>query len=99
MSQLIVHAGDFTFLARFEDLRSMPFIAETARLEWMIAEALDAPVLPARALAQFDDGEAETVPELFLQPSLRLIACRWPALEIWSAHQAGGNIEALTRRA
>lgn len=97
-ARLVRYGGNFAdFLAGFEDLRSMPFIAETARLEWMIAEALDAPVLPACSLSQLDDGEDETVPELFLQPSLRLIVCRWPALEIWSAHQAGGNIEALAR--
>jgi hypothetical protein len=97
-ARLVRYGGNFaSFLAGFEDLRSMAFIAETARLEWVIAEALDAPVLPACSLAQFDDGEAETVPELFLQPSLRLVVCRWPALEIWSAHQAGGNIEALAR--
>jgi len=97
-ARLVRYGGNFAdFLAGFEDLRSMPFIAETARLEWVIAEALDAPVLPACTLAQLDDGEADTVPELFLQPSLRLIVCRWPALEIWSAHQAGGNIESLAK--
>ncbi|MDL2406801.1 DNA-binding domain-containing protein [Rhizobium calliandrae] len=97
-ARLVRYGSNFAhFLAGFEDTRPMSFIAETARLEWMIAEALDAPALPGCTLDQFDDGEAEAVPELFLQPSLRLFVCRWPALEIWSAHQAGGNTETLAR--
>ncbi|MBB3387854.1 hypothetical protein FHT82_000574 [Rhizobium sp. BK275] len=97
-ARLVRYGGNFSrFLAVFEDIRSMPFIAETARLEWMIAEALDAPALPGCSLEQLGDGEADTAPELFLQPSLRLLVCRWPALEIWSVHQAGGNVEALAK--
>ncbi|MBW8789108.1 MAG: DUF2063 domain-containing protein, partial [Rhizobium leguminosarum] len=37
----------------------------------------------------------DTMPELILQPSLRLLFCRWPALDIWSAHQASGDLEQL----
>lgn len=97
-ARLVRYGDNFArFLSGFEGSRSMPFIAETARLEWMIAEALDAPALPSCSLDQLKDGEADTVPELFLQPSLRLLVCRWPALESWSAHQAGGNTEALAR--
>ena len=97
-ARLVRYGGNFAgFLAGFEDIRSMPFIAETARLEWMIAEALDAPAWPGCVLDQLEDGEADTVPHLFLQPSFRLLVCRWPALEIWSAHQADGNLELLTK--
>jgi hypothetical protein len=94
-ARLVRYGGNFAdFLVGFEDVRSMPFVAETARLEWMIAEALDAPALLGCTMDQLEDVE-DAVPELFLQPSLRLLVCRWPALEIWSAHQAGGNIEGL----
>jgi hypothetical protein len=97
-ARLVRYGGNFAdFLAGFDDIRAMPFVAETARLEWRIAEALDAPVLAACTLAELDGGGADTVPELFLQPSLRLLLCRWPALTIWSAHQAGGDIEALAK--
>jgi hypothetical protein len=95
-ARLVRYGDSFAdFLSGFEDIGAMPFVAETARLEWAIAEALDAPVPAACGLEQLDGGDAETVPELTLQPSLRLLVCRWPALEIWSAHQAGGNIETL----
>lgn len=95
-ARLVRYGGNFArFLARLDDLSEMPFIADTARLEWLIAEALDAPVLPACGLEQLDDGLEETVPELRLQPSLRLMLSRWPALMIWSAHQAGGDLDTL----
>jgi hypothetical protein len=95
-ARLVRYGGNFAqFLSRFDDLRGMPFIADTARLEWLIAEALDAPVLPACGLDQLDDGLGETLPELRLQPSLRLMLSRWPALRIWSAHQAGDDLETL----
>ena len=74
----------------------MPFIADTARLEWLIAEALDAPALPPASWSNSHDGvDEDTMPELILQPSLRLLFSRWPALDIWSAHQAGGDLEQL----
>ncbi len=95
-ARLVRYGGNFArFLARLDDLSEMPFIADTARLEWLIAEALDAPVLPACGLEQLDDGVDGTLPELRLQPSLRLMLSRWPALRIWSAHQAGGDLETL----
>ena len=85
------------FVASFEGTRTMPFVAETALLEWRIAEAFDAPTLPACSLAQLCEGRADAVPSLVLQPSLRLLVCRWPALEIWSAHQPGSELASLGR--
>jgi hypothetical protein len=75
----------------------MPFVADVARLEWLIAEALDAPVIQPLSVAEFTTIGATWVPEIRLQPSLRLLFSRWPALEIWSAHQPGGDLDALSR--
>ena len=75
----------------------MPFVAETARLEWAIAEALDAASLPATAVAALDGDDGEATPELVLQPSLRFVISHWPVLSIWSAHQDGGDLEKLER--
>jgi len=95
-ARLVRYGSDFAdFLGRLEDLKAMPFIADTARLEWLIAEALDAPVLTSAAMAELSRGGEGTMPDLILQPSLRLLFCRWPALDIWSAHQASGDLERL----
>ena len=95
-ARLVRYGGKFAdFLSGLEEVCAMPFIADTARLEWQIAEALDAPALPGCALSDLQGGDADTVPELVLQPSLRLLFFRWPVLEIWSAHQPDGDLEQL----
>ncbi|TIR31868.1 MAG: DUF2063 domain-containing protein [Mesorhizobium sp.] len=89
--RLVRYGSDFPhFLRTFEGLAEMPFVAETARLEWAIAEALDAASLPALSLAALDSDTSRPTPELILQPSLRLVMSHWPVLSIWSAHQNGG---------
>lgn len=88
-------AGFAAFLAQLEATAQMPFVAETARLEWGIAEALDAPRMRPCRLIELYDGLSSGSFGLFLQPSLRLILCRWPALTIWAAHQEGGNPDGL----
>lgn len=88
-------AGFAPFLARFEGTAHMPFVSEVARLEWKIAEALDAPLARPSTLIELYEGLSSGSFALFLQPSLRLVLCRWPALSIWAAHQPGGDPERL----
>jgi hypothetical protein len=96
--RLVRYGANFAgFLGRLDDLRSMPFVADVARLEWLIAEALDAPLAQPRLLAELTARDAATMPEVRLQPSLRLLFARWPALDIWSAHQPGGDLDSLAR--
>ena len=44
------------FLRTFDGLAEMPFVAETARLEWAIAEALDSASLPPLPIGALDGG-------------------------------------------
>ncbi|MCA1449838.1 putative DNA-binding domain-containing protein [Ensifer sp. IC3342] len=88
-------AGFAAFLARFEGTAHMPFVSEVARIEWKIAEALDAPLQRPSTLIELYEGLASASFALFLQPSLRLLFCRWPALSIWAAHQQGGDADGL----
>lgn len=90
--RLVRYGADFpNFLRTFEALAEMPFVSETARLEWAIAEALDAASLPPLTLAALNGDASLVTPELALQPSLRLVVSLWPVLSIWSAHQNGGS--------
>jgi hypothetical protein len=87
--RLVRYGSDFpAFLRTFEGLADLPFVSETARLEWAIAEALDQACLPPVPIAALN-GTDET-PDLVLQPSLRQVISHWPVLAIWSAHQDGG---------
>jgi hypothetical protein len=88
-------AGFAPFLARFEGTADMPFVSEVARLEWKIAEALDAPLERPSTLIELYEGLSSGSFALFLQPSLRLVLCHWPALSIWAAHQQGGDPDRL----
>jgi hypothetical protein len=96
--RLVRYGAEFpNFLRTFDGPAEMPFVAETARLEWAIAEALDAAVLPAQTIAALD-GAGDATPELALQPSLRFVISHWPVLTIWSAHQEGGDLDGLDLR-
>lgn len=77
------------FLRGFEGLADLPFVAETARLEWAIAEALDAAAQPACPVTALNAAAAWRSPDFVLQPSLRLIVSAWPTLTIWRDHQGG----------
>jgi hypothetical protein len=92
--RLVRYGADLpNFLRAFEGLADMPFVAETARLEWAIAEALDAASLPAVGLSALETETAGETPDLALQPSLRFVISHWPVLSIWSAHQQGGDLD------
>ena len=94
--RLVRYGAEFpNFLRTFDGLAEMPFVGETARLEWAIAEALDEASLTALALAALDGADATITPDLVLQPSLRFVVSHWPVLSIWSAHQDGGNVDSL----
>ena len=91
--RLVRYGAEFpNFLRTFEGLAEMPFVSETARLEWAIAEALDAASLPTVPVSALE-GAGEATPVLVLQPSLRFVISHWPVLSIWSAHQEGGDVE------
>ena len=94
-------AGFPRFLKTIDTLSDMPIVAETARLEWTIAEALDAACLPPRTLAEYDSTNLGPSPDILLQPSLRLIVSHWSILSVWTAHQQEAAIDqhsAWTRR-
>lgn len=76
------------FLKGFEQLASMPFVAETARLEWVIATALDRPELTPVPLSSVHCLERPEQAVLRLQPSMLPMISRWPVFSIWTAHQA-----------
>jgi len=78
-------AGFADFLARF--CPDLPYLAEVARLEWQINEAIHESWLPSIALAQASLGARSGDIFLKLQPSIRIFDSTWPALEIWQANQ------------
>ncbi len=98
--RLVRYGAEFPrFLRTFDGLESSPFVAETARLEWAIAEALDVPVLPSCPVTSIAAAMSMATPELRLQPSLRLLFCHRPALSIWIAHQDRPDVDSAVTAA
>jgi len=67
---------------------SLPYIADVARLEWLVNEAMHETSLPPISLAQASLSARSGDIFLRLQPSLRIFESIWPVLDIWQANQA-----------
>jgi hypothetical protein len=80
--------GFADFLAGFSPVAHLPFLGDVARLEFARGRAYhaaDARPVPHDALA-VPDPEAL---RLSLHPSVTLFVSRFPAVQIWQAHQDG----------
>jgi hypothetical protein len=71
------------FIAEFPHTQDLPYLADVARLEWLVHRAYYA--APAGA---FDPGRAL---EARLAPACGLLESAWPLAAIWQAHQPGGD--------
>ncbi|KEA64623.1 Glutamate synthase [NADPH] large chain [Marinobacterium lacunae] len=79
------------FIAEFEPASSLPYLADTARLEWARVQAyhaMDAGPLSAETL-QVALSEPERLPQLriSLHPSAHLLRSQYAAVSLWAAHQ------------
>jgi hypothetical protein len=87
---LAEYGGSFAdFLADFPPCRHLPYLADVARLEWLMcvaATAADAAPLSVAALADF---APEATPSLrfALHPALGLLASAFPIDRIWRANR------------
>jgi len=90
------YAGRFfpEFLVSRES-RIPPSLPDLARFEWSLTEAFDAADAAAASADELRAIPAPQWPELRLQlqPSVRLLACRWDVREIWKRVQAGQEPE------
>jgi hypothetical protein len=77
------------FLEAFPPCRSLPYLADVARLEWALNAALHAAEEPPALPTALMQVRAVDRPHLVfrLQPSLRLLASPWPVDRIWAANQ------------
>ncbi len=81
------------FLADFQPLVELPWLADVTRLEWARNEALFAVDRDPLSSSQLATVPAAELPELRLglHPSARLLESPWPIHAIWDAHQPGGG--------
>ncbi|HUI16850.1 MAG TPA: DNA-binding domain-containing protein [Alphaproteobacteria bacterium] len=83
------------FLAGFPPCRELVYLADVARLEWLMHAASQAPAVPALGPQALEAVAAEATQHLRfgLAPSLGLIASPWPIDRIWRANRPGAESE------
>ena len=93
--QLWVYGADFpVFLDDFAPARSVPYLADVARLEWARCEAYFAADDGRLCPDALQSVAAVLYPALRfrLHPSVRLVRSRFPVLRIWTAHQGSAEV-------
>ncbi|MDA3888548.1 MAG: DNA-binding domain-containing protein, partial [Allgaiera sp.] len=98
-SPILLDYGDSFagFLARFEPLAGLPYIADVARIERAWTEAYNAPEaegLDDAALAGIDLRRVSEMRFSF-HPSLRIVKSAFPALAIWHGNLEGNTPEPI----
>lgn len=87
---LAEYGADFAdFLADFGPCRELAYLPDVARLEWTIgrvARSVAHRPLAPQALGRFSDDKAERLTFAF-QPTIALLASRFPVDAIWRANQ------------
>ncbi len=95
---LAEYGGDFpAFLADLPPCRSFPFVADVARLEWLMARAAraaEAEPLSAAALAAIAPEDAPRL-SLWLHPALGFLASPFPVDRLWRANRPEGDAAAV----
>lgn len=79
-----------SFLESFPPARPLAYLADVARLEWLMyaaAHAPDAAPIEAAELSALDEAETPRL-RLSLHPSLGHLESRWPVDAIWRANRA-----------
>ncbi|WP_334192570.1 DNA-binding domain-containing protein [Pararhodobacter sp.] len=82
------------FLATFPPARSLPYLPDVARLEWLRGLAYHAPDIAAADLAALGRTDPRRL-RLRLAPSVQAFAAASPAVSLWRLNQPGAAPEPL----
>ena len=92
-------AGFADFIATFAPARTLPYLPDVARLEWLRLTALhaaDAEPLPAERIAAIVAEQPDlSTWRLRLHPSFAVLRSNYAAVSIWAAHQGAGDLAAI----
>ncbi|MCU0807034.1 MAG: putative DNA-binding domain-containing protein [Candidatus Contendobacter sp.] len=84
------------FIERFEPARSVPYLADVARLEMLRVRAFHAadaePVTPDRVARAVADPERLPALRATCHPSLGVLSSRYAIVSLWAAHQGIGDL-------
>jgi hypothetical protein len=100
-SRLLVHYGDdlADFIADFEPARSLPYLADVARLEARRIQAYHAadvePVSTEELAAAVSDAAQLPGLVFHLHPSLHVLSSAYAVRSLWAAHQGELTLEQI----
>jgi hypothetical protein len=99
-SRLLMHYGESfaDFIAGFQPARTLPYLADMARLEaarLRVYHAADAAPLATQRLADLMAGDIGSARFLF-HPAFGLISSDFAIFSLYAAHQRTGNLDART---
>jgi hypothetical protein len=84
------------FIAAFEPARSVPYLADVARLEMLRVRAFHAadadPVTPEQVARALADPERLPALRATCHPSLGVLSSRYAIVSLWAAHQGIGDL-------
>ena len=99
--RLAAYGASFpAFLSRFPAASGLPYLADVARLEWMLSAAGQVPELDCATSEILAGVSGDASVGLVLQPSLRFVLSRWRIDALWEANRRGPAAETfeLARR-
>jgi hypothetical protein len=84
------------FIAAFEPARSVPYLADVARLEMLRVRAFHAadaePLTPEQVARALADPERLPALRVICHPSLGVLRSRYAVVSLWAAHQGIGDL-------
>jgi hypothetical protein len=84
------------FIERFEPARSVPYLADVARLELLRVRAFHAadaePLTPEQVARALADPERLPALRVICHPSLGVLRSRYAVVSLWAAHQGIGDL-------
>lgn len=100
-SVLLAEYGDGlpAFIEQFEPARSVPYLADVARLERLRVRAFHAadadPLAPDRVVQALADPERLPTLQVGCHPSLGVLSSRYAVVSLWAAHQGIGDLASI----
>jgi Putative DNA-binding domain len=84
------------FVASFQPLQRMAYLADVAHLEWAISRVATAPALECMSLNEFASRTRDpALARVRLDSRVRFIASKYPIDLIWQMNQPGGDVDAV----
>lgn len=95
--QLVDYGAGFpAFIETFDPARSVPYLADLARLEFLRVRAFHAadadPVAPEQIAQALADPAQLPALRVKVHPSLQVLSSRYAVASLWAAHQGVGDI-------